>query len=85
MNIFSFAVKRPVTICIVVIAILMFGCVSLQNLGIDLLPEFEYPTVALVTIYPNADPETVEGTVTVQMERALRSVANVTDVKSISM
>ena len=30
-----------------------------EALGIDLLPEFEYPTVALVTIYPNADPETV--------------------------
>ena len=82
---FSFAVKRPVTICIIVVAILMFGFISLQNLGIDLLPEFQYPTVIVVTVYPNADPETVEGSVTIPLEQALRSVSNVANINTISM
>jgi HAE1 family hydrophobic/amphiphilic exporter-1 len=62
-----------------------FWVLSLDRIGLDLLPELNLPMAAVVTIYPNADPETVEGLVTVPIERALRSVRNIKDVTSTSM
>lgn len=85
MNISERSVNRPVTVIILVAACVLFGFLSLNRIGLDLLPELNLPMAAVVTIYPNADPETVEGLVTVPIERALRSVRNIKDVTSTSM
>lgn len=85
MSISERSVSRPVTVIILVAACVLFGFLSLDRIGLDLLPEINLPMAAVVTIYPNADPETVEGLVTVPIEQALRSVRNIKDVTSTSM
>ncbi|MCR4426552.1 MAG: efflux RND transporter permease subunit [Firmicutes bacterium] len=85
MNLASVSIRRPVTVMVAVAAILLFGYLSLDRLGLDLLPELNFPMTAVVTVYPQADPETVEATVSVQVERALRSVRNIRNVTSMSM
>lgn len=84
MNLAGFSVKRPVTITIAVLAVLLFGAISLVRLGLDLLPDLDFPVAVVVTAYPNADPETVENTVTKLVEGAVRTVPDVRNVTSVS-
>ena len=85
MNLYSFSIKRPVTIVMAVIAVIVFSFISLDRLNTNLLPNISYPNIAVAVIYPNADPDTVESVVTVELERLMRSVPNVKDVNSTSM
>lgn len=85
MNIAALSIRRPITIIILVAACLMFGFISIGRVGLDLLPEINLPMAAIITIYPNADPRTVEQTVSIPIERALRSLRGIKDVTSMSV
>lgn len=78
------SVKRPFTVIVMVILILIIGAVAYLNMGIDLLPEIELPYVVVMTTYPGASPEKVEANVTKPLEGAMASVAGVESIQSIS-
>ena len=69
MNIAEYSVRRPITVTILVAACLLFGFLSLGRIGLDLLPQMNLPMAVVVTVYPNADPETVDSLITVPVER----------------
>lgn len=79
-----FAVKRPVTILMIVLIILLLGTVSLSRLGLDLFPDMELPYAVVITSYDGAGPEEIETLVTRPIEEALASVDNVQEVMSVS-
>lgn len=85
MNIAEYSVRRPITVTIVVAACLLFGFLSLSRIGLDLLPQMNLPMAVVVTVYPNADPETVDSLITVPVERSLKSARNIKAVTSTSM
>ena len=51
-----------------VLTLVFFGIVAIQGLGLDLLPDLQLPIAAVITIYPGADPSTVETAVTDPLE-----------------
>jgi len=59
-----FSVKRPVTITMMILIVLVLGAVSFSKLHIDLLPQMELPYVMIQTSYSGAGPEEVENMVT---------------------
>jgi HAE1 family hydrophobic/amphiphilic exporter-1 len=75
-------VKRPIFTLMVFIAILVLGLVSLVRLPIDLFPEVETPSVTVVTQWPGASVEDVEGRVTRVIENQLSIVNNLDEVTS---
>src|SRR5690606_17451362 len=79
------SVHRPVALSMCVLAALVIGLISLDRIGIDLLPNLEYPTLAVVTVYPNADAESVESDVTLPIERTLSTVSGLRQLESLSM
>ncbi|MGI6037286.1 MAG: efflux RND transporter permease subunit [Limnochordia bacterium] len=79
------AVNKPVTVTMIILFVLLFGGLSLQRLGIDLLPRLNIPYITVATIYPLADPATVEEQVTKQVEAAVGTVDGLRDVESYSM
>lgn len=85
MNIAALSIRRPIAVIILIAACLMFGAISIGRVGLDLLPDISLPMAAVITIYPNADPRTVEQTVAIPMERALRSLRGIKDVTSMSV
>lgn len=85
MNLTLFSLKRPVTVIMAVLAVLMFGLISLDRLSLEMLPNMDFPMLAVVTIYPNADAETVESTVTIPVETQIRAIQGVRNVNSTSM
>lgn len=85
MNIAKFAVKRPVTIFMGVIMILLLGVVSLKDLSIDLLPNMNIPVAVVATSYPNVGPEEVEKLITKPLEQAIETTPNIKEVTSTTV
>ena len=84
MKLAQFSVKRPVTIFMVVLIVLLLGGVSFSKLAIDLMPDIEIPIVAVVTPYEGAGPEEVEKTVTKVYESQMASLSGVDTIISQS-
>ena len=61
----KFSVKKPFTVLVAVILILVLGAVSVTRMTPDLLPEMSFPYIVLVTTYVGAAPEEVENTVSI--------------------
>ena len=78
------SVKKPYTILVGVIIILMLASVSLSKMTTDLLPSISTPYLMVITTYPGASPEKVEMEVTEPLERALSTVTGVKNVISNS-
>ncbi len=84
MNLSSFSLRRPVTTMMVLVAVIVFGIVSLTMLPLDLFPSIEVPFAIVVTNYPGAGPAEVENLVTRNLESAIGSVAGITGISSTS-
>lgn len=80
----KFSVKKPFTILVMVVAIIILGVVSLAGMTTDLLPEMSLPYMMVITTYPGASPEKVESAVCEPMESALGSISGVKNVYSMS-
>lgn len=84
MKLVEVAIKRPVTIWMFVLAVMLFGLVSLSRLAVNLLPDLSYPTLTVRTDYEGAAPQEVEMLISKPIEEAVGIVKNVRQVHSIS-
>ena len=80
----KFSVKKPFTILVAVIMVLLLGFVSITNLQTNLLPDISTPYLMVVTVYPGASPERVESEVSDVMENALGTVSGVESITATS-
>ncbi|MEK7777259.1 MAG: efflux RND transporter permease subunit, partial [Chloroflexota bacterium] len=74
---------RIATIAIMVL-VMVAGAYSLTKLPMEMLPDIDFPLITVVTVYPQADSETVLRDVTIPLEQAITGVENVTTVRSTS-
>ena len=77
-------IKRPVVAVVVCLSLLLIGIRSVVNLPVISFPIIESSSVAIVTIYPGASAETVQGFVTEPIERAASSVPGLDYIESVS-
>ena len=84
MNLPSLGVRRPVTVLMLFLGVLLFGVLALTRLPIDMMPEFEFPVVSVVTFYPGAGAEDIEGSVTEIIEDAVSTINGVEHLDSVS-
>ena len=77
-------VKRPVGVTMAVLTLIILGAVAVQGLGLDLLPDLELPQISVLTIYPGADPGTVETDVTNPLEDLIATVPGLVRLRSTS-
>lgn len=80
----KFSVKKPFTILVAVIVILVFGVISFIKMTPDLFPNINTPYVIVMTTYPGASPEEAEIEITEPMEQQLATLANLKNITSIS-
>ena len=80
----KFSVKKPFTILVAVIMVLLLGFVSITNMQTNLLPDISTPYLMVVTVYPGASPERVESEVSDVMENALGTVSGVESITATS-
>lgn len=70
MNLTKLALKRPVSMALIVLALVVFGISVVPGFQLELTPDMEMPMLLVYTIYPGADPESVEELVTKPIETA---------------
>ena len=76
------SVKKPFTILVAVIMVIVLGVVSITGMTADLLPQISLPYLMVITTYPGASPERVEEDVVRPLESALGTISGVTGVYS---
>ncbi len=84
MDLTQFGVKRPVTVSMIFIGIIVMGIVSLSRLGLDMMPELEMPAIGVFTTYSGAGSEEVEKRITEKLEERLSTIPNLDKITSIS-
>lgn len=84
MNLSKLSVKRPVTITMIVLIIVILGGISLTKLPIDLFPEIEVPVAVVSTSYSGTGPQEIENLITKPIEGAVSTVGKIDSVNSIS-
>lgn len=80
----KFSVKKPMTVFVSVILVIILGVMSFTKMQTDLLPSMDLPYAAVITAYPGASPEKVELNVTKPLEKALATAGGIEEVTSIS-
>lgn len=80
----KFSVKKPYTVIVAVVLILILGFVSFDKMTVDLLPDMNLPYAMVMTTYPGASPEEVETAVTKPVEQAMSTISNIKNVSSSS-
>lgn len=80
----DFSVKKPFTVAVAIILVLILGVVSYTKMTIDLIPSINLPYAVVITTYIGASPEQVETAVTDTLEQTLASVNNMKQLRSIS-
>ena len=78
------SVKKPFTVLVMIVIMIVLGVVSIVRMQMDLLPQISLPYVLVITTYPGKSPEAVEETISKPLEQALGTISGVKNVYSIS-
>jgi multidrug efflux pump len=77
-------ILRPVATALLMVAILLAGIVAYRELPLSALPEVDYPTIQVVTLYPGASPEVVTSSITAPLERQFGQMPGLQQMSSTS-
>lgn len=80
----NYSVKKPFTVFVAVILIIILGVISFTSMTTDLLPKMDLPYAIIMTTYVGASPEKVENVVTKPLEQSMSTISNIKNVSSIS-
>lgn len=84
MKLIGFSIRRPVTIIMLMVSMILFGFVAFSRLPINLLPDITYPTLTVQTQFLGAAPNEIENLISERVEEAVGVVSGVVRVSSIS-
>src|SRR5208337_2286894 len=84
MNLPEIAVKRPVFIVMIVLAILTLGLIGYSRMAQELVPNVEFPTITITTVYRGASSEEIENLVSRPIEDSLAAVEGIEKISSTS-
>ena len=84
MKIYETAVRKPISVALIFIGIIVFGLYSLKNLGVDQYPDIEIPYISVITMYPGGNAEDIETNITRVLEDQLNTVDNLKKITSKS-
>ena len=78
------SVKKPFTVLVMIIIMIVLGTVSIIRMQMDLLPHISLPYVLVITTYPGESPESVETTISKPLEQVLGTISGVKNIYSMS-
>ena len=77
-------IERPVATALLMVAILLAGIVAYRQLPLSALPQVDYPTIQVVTLYPGASPDVVTSSITAPLERQFGQMPGLKQMSSTS-
>lgn len=85
MKLAEICVKRPVFATMLVMTFVVLGIFSYTQLGVDLFPKIDLPTVTVRTFLPGASPEEVESQVTKPIEEVINTISGIDELRSTTL
>lgn len=82
MNLISISIRRPVFAWILMSALIIFGAISFNKMGIGQLPDVDFPVISVSVSYEGASPEVVEAELIDPIEQNLLSIEGIVNMKS---
>lgn len=83
MNLIAISIKRPVFAWILMSALIIFGAISLNRLGISQLPDIDFPVISISVSYEGAAPEVVEAELIDPIEQELLAIEGIREMRSV--
>lgn len=80
----GYSVRKPVTVLMSILIVILLGVVSLSKLSLELIPDINLPFAVVVTTYEGANPEEVEADVTIPVEQSMMAISNFKNITSTS-
>src|SRR3954469_8001609 len=77
-------ILRPVATTLLMVAIILAGVVAYRVLPLSALPEVDYPTIQIVTLYPGASPDVMTSSITAPLERQFGQMPGLNQMSSTS-
>ena len=84
MNLSRLFILRPVATTLSMLAIVLAGIISYRLLPVSALPQVDYPTIRVMTLYPGASPDVMTSAVTAPLERQFGQMPGLTQMASTS-
>lgn len=84
MNLTKLVLKRPVSMVMIILALIVFGFSAITGAPLELMPEMEMPVLLVMTTYPGAGPQEVEDLVTSQLESSVSTLNGIKTIQSVS-
>ena len=81
---YKIAINRPITTLMYVLSLVIFGLISFKNMPSALYPNVDFPIVTVKTIYPGAEPTTIESEITDKIEEAVSQIGGIDSITSSS-
>lgn len=85
MTLSELSIRRHVLAVMISAVIVLFGLISLQDVGTDRIPNIDFPVISVTTTQPGADPEIIDASITNEIERAVNTVPGIDNITSVSV
>ncbi|HEV8310834.1 MAG TPA: efflux RND transporter permease subunit [Methylomirabilota bacterium] len=85
MSLVDLCVRRPVFATMLVVSLVVLGLASYRELGLDLFPKVDIPTVTITTQLPGAGPEEIESQITKRIEAAVNTINGIDELRSTTL
>jgi multidrug efflux pump len=84
LNLSKIFIERPIATSLLMLAIVITGALAYRLLPISSLPQVDYPTIQVTTLYPGASPEVVTSSITAPLERQFGQMPGLDEMSSVS-
>ncbi len=85
MKLADVSIKRPVFATMIIGALVVLGIFSYPQVGVDLMPNVDFPIITVTAIYPGADPTVIEKKVVDKIEEAVNTIDGVKMLRSVCL
>ncbi|MBI5888259.1 MAG: efflux RND transporter permease subunit [Deltaproteobacteria bacterium] len=85
MSLYEICIKRPVFTVMLIMSLVVLGLASLRDLGVDLFPKVDIPTITITTRLEGASPEEIESQITKRIEEAVNTISGIDELRSTTI
>jgi len=84
-NLPALSIRQHVLTLMLSLVLILFGAIAYQRIGVDRLPQIDFPMLSVTTVLPGGDPDIVDASVTNIVESAVNSVSGIESIQSSSL
>src|SRR3989338_7102824 len=85
MSLYELCIKRPVFATMLIMSLIVMGLASYRELGVDIFPKVDLPTITITTRLQGASPEEIESQITKRIEEVVNTINGIDELRSTTI